>query len=136
VRRHSGGDYAAPEQGAGSVALVTGANRGIGLAFVRELAARGAKRVYAGVRSPDTLAHEFAGLPAEVVPLDVTDPAAVTAAANAPARYERGMTKLLKARSWIRDGSGGSEPVGRAAPGRRRPALPHHDQFHLNSRIS
>jgi NAD(P)-dependent dehydrogenase (short-subunit alcohol dehydrogenase family) len=34
----------------GSVALVTGANRGIGLAFVRELAARGAARIYAGVR--------------------------------------------------------------------------------------
>ena len=70
-----------PSKAAGSVALVTGANRGIGLAFVRELTARGAKKVYAGVRDPDGLTDEFAGLPAEVVPLDVTDPAAVGAAA-------------------------------------------------------
>ena len=33
-----------PSKAAGSVALVTGANHGIGLAFVRELAARGRKR--------------------------------------------------------------------------------------------
>ena len=72
-----------PSKAAGSVALVSGANRGIGLAFVRELTARGAKKVYAGVRDPDALTDEFAGLPAEVVPLDVTDLAAVGAAADA-----------------------------------------------------
>jgi NAD(P)-dependent dehydrogenase (short-subunit alcohol dehydrogenase family) len=37
----------------GSVALVTGANRGIGLAFARALLSRGAAKVYAGVRNPD-----------------------------------------------------------------------------------
>ena len=67
----------------GAVALVTGANRGIGLAFVRELAARGARKVYAGVRAPDEITDEFKELPAEIVPLDVTDLAAVQAAAVA-----------------------------------------------------
>jgi NAD(P)-dependent dehydrogenase (short-subunit alcohol dehydrogenase family) len=38
----------------GSVALVTGASRGIGLAFARALLSRGAARVYAGVRRPGT----------------------------------------------------------------------------------
>ena len=75
--------YQRPSKAAGSVALVTGANRGIGLAFVRELAARGAKKIYAGVRSPADLTGEFGGLPAEVVRLDVTDLAAVRAAAAA-----------------------------------------------------
>ena len=69
---------------AGSVALVTGANRGIGLAFVQELAVRGARRIYAGVRSPDgIIAGTYDGLPVTVVPLDVTDPAATRAAAVA-----------------------------------------------------
>lgn len=38
-----------------SVALVTGSNRGIGLAFTRELLARGARKVYAGARDPSTV---------------------------------------------------------------------------------
>ncbi|MEU5717280.1 SDR family oxidoreductase [Streptomyces sp. NPDC020403] len=40
---------------AGSTALVTGANRGIGRRFVDELLARGAERVYAATRSPETI---------------------------------------------------------------------------------
>jgi len=48
-----------PGKAAGSVALVTGANRGIGLAFVQELAARGARKVYAGVRSPGDVTGQF-----------------------------------------------------------------------------
>ena len=35
--------------------LITGANRGLGLAFAREALARGARKVYAGVRDPSKL---------------------------------------------------------------------------------
>lgn len=37
----------------GSTALVTGANRGLGAAFVQELLDRGAVKVYAGARNPE-----------------------------------------------------------------------------------
>ncbi|GAB3831349.1 hypothetical protein GCM10027610_021340 [Dactylosporangium cerinum] len=56
----------------GSVALVTGANRGLGLHIARELLARGAT-VYATARDPRTV--DLPG--ATVLPLDVTDPASV-----------------------------------------------------------
>ena len=61
-----------------AVALVTGANRGIGLAFTRELLARGARKVYAGVRDPAMV------MPSDVQPLrlDVTKPGDVAAAAE------------------------------------------------------
>jgi NAD(P)-dependent dehydrogenase (short-subunit alcohol dehydrogenase family) len=36
-----------------TIALVTGANRGLGLAFSRELVRRGAVRVYGAARHPD-----------------------------------------------------------------------------------
>jgi NAD(P)-dependent dehydrogenase (short-subunit alcohol dehydrogenase family) len=62
---------------ANSVALVTGANRGIGLAFTRELLARGARKVYAAARDPSTVNQ--AGV--EAIRLDVTKPEDVAAAA-------------------------------------------------------
>ena len=68
----------------GAVALVTGANRGIGRAFVERLLTRGVARVYAGVRTPAAEA-DFAGCDeSRIVPLvlDVTDPAAVARAAS------------------------------------------------------
>lgn len=62
----------------GSIAIVTGANRGMGRHFARQLLERGAAKVYAGVRRVEGV--EIPG--AEVVPLDITDPASVAAAAS------------------------------------------------------
>ncbi|PJK20758.1 SDR family oxidoreductase [Mycolicibacterium goodii] len=61
-----------------SVALVTGANRGLGLAFARALSARGARRVYAGMR--DRRDFDLPGI--TPIELDVTDSATVDAAAE------------------------------------------------------
>ena len=66
----------------GSVALVTGANRGLGARLVTELLRAGAARVYAASRTPAPPAA--AGDPrVQPLTLDVTDPASVTAAAAA-----------------------------------------------------
>jgi NAD(P)-dependent dehydrogenase (short-subunit alcohol dehydrogenase family) len=62
---------------ADSVALVTGANRGIGRHFVQQLLQRGARKVYATARRP-----ELVSIPGvQVLRLDITDPASVAAAA-------------------------------------------------------
>lgn len=56
-----------------AVVLVTGANRGLGLAFAKEALARGARKVYAGARDPASVT-----LPGVTpVKLDVTNPADV-----------------------------------------------------------
>ncbi|MEU6773615.1 SDR family oxidoreductase [Streptomyces sp. NPDC046759] len=61
----------------GSVALVTGANRGIGRALARALIDHGAGKVYAAVRDPASVQDE------DLTPLrlDVTEPGDVAAAA-------------------------------------------------------
>lgn len=60
-----------------SVVFVTGANRGLGLAFAREALSRGAAKVYAGMR--DTEGFDAPGI--VPIKLDVTDPPSVSAAA-------------------------------------------------------
>jgi len=61
-----------------AIVLVTGANRGMGLAFAREALARGARKVYAGARDPASIT-----LPGvEAIQLDVTRPEDVAAAAR------------------------------------------------------
>ncbi|MFO6451660.1 MULTISPECIES: SDR family oxidoreductase [unclassified Aeromicrobium] len=67
---------------AGSTLVVTGANRGIGLAFVQEALAAGAAKVYAGVRDVDDVTPELAATGAEPVALEVTDREQVAAAAR------------------------------------------------------
>ena len=59
-----------------SVALVTGANRGIGLAFAQALHSRGARKVYAAARDPSSITLDGV----ESLRLDVTKPEQIAAA--------------------------------------------------------
>jgi len=71
----------------GAVALVTGANRGIGQALTEGLLARGVKKVYATARNPEALR---AVRDARLIPLrlDVTDADQVRAAGEAASDVE------------------------------------------------
>src|SRR5271154_3910290 len=64
---------------AGSIALVTGANRGLGLAFAKALVERGATKVYAAARNPKAV--NLKGV--TPLKLDVTNDADAVAAASA-----------------------------------------------------
>jgi NAD(P)-dependent dehydrogenase (short-subunit alcohol dehydrogenase family) len=61
-----------------AVVLVTGANRGIGAAFVAQLKERGAAKIYAASRNPSAV--DVAGV--EPIQLDITDPSQVRAVAD------------------------------------------------------
>jgi len=63
---------------ANAVVLITGANRGIGLAFAREALARGARKVYAAARDPASV--QIPGV--HPIQIDVTDPDQVARAAR------------------------------------------------------
>jgi NAD(P)-dependent dehydrogenase (short-subunit alcohol dehydrogenase family) len=68
----------------GAIALVSGANRGIGRCYVEALVARGAAKIYAGARDPSRLADLAAAHRGKVVAikLDITDEADIAAAAD------------------------------------------------------
>ena len=68
-----------------TVALVTGANRGLGARLVSELLSAGARQVYATARDATSVAVQVRADPrvVRVLPLDVTDDMSVRAAAAA-----------------------------------------------------
>ena len=71
----------------GAVALVTGANRGIGRALTEALLARGVKKVYATARNPETL-RALRDVRLVALRLDVTDLDQIRAAADAASDVE------------------------------------------------
>lgn len=63
--------------------FVTGANRGIGRAFVAELLTREVRKIYAGVRDAQSVDRQLSEDPrVEIVRLDVTDPNGIAHAAG------------------------------------------------------
>lgn len=66
-------------QVAGAVVLITGANRGIGRAFVEGFSAAGAGKIYGAAREPSTIDDRRV----QPIKLDITDPRQVAAAASA-----------------------------------------------------
>ncbi|AFY96962.1 SDR family oxidoreductase [Chamaesiphon minutus] len=86
-----------------SVAFVTGANRGIGRAYVEALLQAGVRRIYATARSIETLQDLVALAPDRIMPiaLDVTDLDRV----NATAQTAQDVTLLINNAGVI--GSGG-----------------------------
>ena len=76
-----------PQRIEGAVALVTGANRGIGRALTEALLTRGVRKVYGAVRNPETLRTQR---DERLVPLqlDLTDADQIRAAVDAASDVE------------------------------------------------
>jgi len=70
----------------GSVTLVSGADRGLGRVFARELVTRGAAKVYGSARDPSAVTEPGV----TPITLDITDPQHVARVAQ-----ERGDVSLL-----------------------------------------
>ncbi|RST55013.1 SDR family oxidoreductase [Variovorax sp. MHTC-1] len=85
-----------------SVVFITGANRGLGLAYARAALAAGAKKVYAAARDPKSITLEGV----HAVALDVTKPEQIEAAARAC-----GDVTLLVNNAGISRGSGLLSPA-------------------------
>src|SRR5258708_13688335 len=71
----------------GAIALVTGANRGIGRALTEALLARGVRKIYATARHPEALS-DLRDTRLVVLRLDVTDADQIRAAADAASDVE------------------------------------------------
>ena len=90
-----------------TIALVTGAYRGIGLEVVRQLAARGA-RVFLTARRREEGEQAVASVKGDVhfLPLDVTDPSSIESAARALARQTDRLDVLVNNAAILLDDGG------------------------------
>ena len=98
-------------------AFIAGASRGVGLAFVRQLATGGqARRIWAGCRTPAS-ATALAGLAAEfdtvrVLRVDVTDEASLAEAARAVAAEDEPLRLVVNCAGFLHR-PGGPQPERR-----------------------